>query len=129
MNYYDILGCDPKAPFDEIKRKYQELVKKVHPDKGLEGSSEEFLKIDEAWKTLRDDALRKEYDAKTLQSDLEERDLIYAEVNISNLIFDEEDTAYYPCRCGDHFNIAKDLLEQETLVECNQCSNCLLVKT
>uniref|UniRef100_A0A8C4Y2V8 J domain-containing protein n=2 Tax=Gopherus TaxID=38771 RepID=A0A8C4Y2V8_9SAUR len=33
VNYYDILGVQRNASADDIKKAYQKLVLKVHPDK------------------------------------------------------------------------------------------------
>jgi len=62
-NYYDILGVSKTASADEIKKKFRELSKKHHPDKG--GDEEMFKKINEAYSTLSDPTKRAEYDNPT----------------------------------------------------------------
>jgi molecular chaperone DnaJ len=59
-NYYDILGVDKNATKEEIKKKYRELSKKHHPDKG--GDEEVFKKINEAYSVLSDDNKKYQYD-------------------------------------------------------------------
>ncbi|MEM5875696.1 MAG: DnaJ domain-containing protein [Candidatus Aenigmatarchaeota archaeon] len=59
-NYYSILGIPPDSSEKDIKKKFRELVKKYHPDKG--GDSEKFKEILEAYMILSDKEKRKEYD-------------------------------------------------------------------
>jgi len=61
---YQILGVDPRAPWEEIQGAYKEKIKQYHPDKlshlGEEFSSlanEKFLEIQAAYNQLR--AIRK----------------------------------------------------------------------
>jgi DnaJ-class molecular chaperone len=61
MNYYQILGLDPKCSYDEIKKAYKTLALQHHPDKA-NGSSETFQQINEAYQILRDPEKRKMYD-------------------------------------------------------------------
>lgn len=57
-NYYEILGISRDAASGDIKRSYIEKVKQYPP----ESYPEEFQQIRRAYDTLRDSALRKEYD-------------------------------------------------------------------
>ncbi|CAH1966893.1 unnamed protein product [Acanthoscelides obtectus] len=127
-NYYEILGCNEGATLDELKQNYQQLVKKHHPDKqGDATSTEKFVKIDKAFKTLRDEKSRKEYDASLLQDDFS-GSLIYAELKKNELDF-VDDEAVFVCRCGEKISIPKDVLsEEESIIECSECTNCILVK-
>jgi curved DNA-binding protein len=60
MDYYKILGIAKTATQQEIKQAYRRLASKHHPDRG--GSTEQFQKIEEAYRTLSDDDKRKQYD-------------------------------------------------------------------
>lgn len=60
MDYYKILGVSKTASQQEIKQAYRRLASKCHPDRG--GLTEEFQKIEEAYRTLGDESKRKQYD-------------------------------------------------------------------
>ena len=49
---YQILKVHPNAKLEDIKTAYRKLVKIHHPDKG--GDTKIMLKINEAWKTLKE---------------------------------------------------------------------------
>ena len=61
-NYYEILGVDIESNKDEIKNMYRQLAKEWHPDKGKENSEQKMAEINEAYETLSDEKLRREYD-------------------------------------------------------------------
>jgi len=52
MNPYKVLEVEPGASLEEIRKSYRRLAKIHHPDKAG-GSQAEFLKINEAWETLK----------------------------------------------------------------------------
>ena len=52
MNYYEVLGVKPKASSDEIKRAFRKISFEKHPDKNP-NCKDEYLKINEAYETLR----------------------------------------------------------------------------
>ena len=60
-NFYKLLGVKPDATHTEIKRNYFQLAKKLHPDTGPI-TSEEFVKIQNAYETLKNPHLRQLYD-------------------------------------------------------------------
>jgi DnaJ-class molecular chaperone len=60
MDYYKALGVAKDATQQEIKQSYRRLASKHHPDRG--GSTEEFQKIEEAYRTLSDEDKRRQYD-------------------------------------------------------------------
>jgi DnaJ family protein A protein 2 len=58
--YYDLLGVDKNATYDQIKKAYRKLAIKHHPDKG--GDPEKFKEITNAYETLSDKDKRELYD-------------------------------------------------------------------
>ena len=61
-DYYQVLGVDKNADVKMIKRKYRELARKHHPDRG--GDPEMFKKIAEAYEILSDTSRRAQYDSE-----------------------------------------------------------------
>lgn len=127
-NYYSVLGCYESATLDELKRCYQDLIKQHHPDKqsGSQVSSDRFILINKAFNTLKDEQLRKEYDASLLAGDLDKNPIIFAELSKSDLNF-VEGYSNFICRCGNYIEIPENTLE-EVIIECSECSNCILIK-
>ena len=63
-DYYKILGVEPTATADEIKKAYRKLAIQYHPDKnqGDKAAEEKFKEISEAYDVLSDPEKRKKYD-------------------------------------------------------------------
>lgn len=63
-DYYNILGVSPEADSKVIKKTYQTLAKKYHPDvnKGNKEAEQKFKEINEAYHAISDPAKRKKYD-------------------------------------------------------------------
>lgn len=63
VNYYSILGIEKNASMDEIKNAYRKKAKEWHPDICKDKNAEEmFKKINKAFKVLKNEDKRKEYD-------------------------------------------------------------------
>ncbi|MEM7342908.1 MAG: J domain-containing protein [Chloroflexota bacterium] len=66
-NYYKILGVDPKASSDQIKKRFRFLANAYHPDKFTSethkaNAEEEFKAINQAYQILSVPAKRSAYD-------------------------------------------------------------------
>jgi len=65
--HYDVLEVGQTASIDEIKEARKRLAKEWHPDKNQDNLTASNLKqqqINEAYRILGDDDLRRDYDAK-----------------------------------------------------------------
>lgn len=60
VDHYRTLGVSKNADAKEIKKKYRELARKHHPDRG--GNAETFKQINEAYEVLGDAQKRRQYD-------------------------------------------------------------------
>ncbi|HEY8965697.1 MAG TPA: DnaJ domain-containing protein, partial [Candidatus Methylacidiphilales bacterium] len=66
FNYYVRLGLVPTATADDIRKAYRQLARIYHPDVAANKSMAEeiFKQLQEAYSTLSDEILRREYDAR-----------------------------------------------------------------
>lgn len=66
LNHYQILGIPENADSRQIKAAYRSLAKRCHPDTnhGSEAAAELFRQLNEAYRILGNEQLRKAYDQK-----------------------------------------------------------------
>lgn len=135
LDLYTVLGVNPSATKDEIKERYQQLVLRLHPDKGGEHPVEHlpadarvtFDQVVKAWKVLGDDEERRRYDAllRVAAVDEEDRSNVYKTVDWAEMEVDNEFRCY-PCRCGQDFQLCDEDLEDigddpSILLYCEVC--------
>jgi len=135
MSLYDCLNCSPKSNHSELKKSYQELLLKHHPDKNGGKQSPEYLAIDKAWKVLGDEKQRAVYDAElsNAKMELEQDAAVWMQMNLSELELDN-DIHFYQCRCGGAYQVDAQEVEdvkadgdRDILVDCDTCSLNILV--
>ncbi len=61
-DYYAILGADETTSPRDIDRLYKRLASRRHPDRG--GTEEDMKSLNEAYRVLKDDSMRRDYDSK-----------------------------------------------------------------
>jgi DnaJ-like protein len=64
-DYYEILGANERASQRDLDRLYKRLAASRHPDKG--GTEEEMKSLNEAYRVLKNDETRREYDAERVR--------------------------------------------------------------
>ncbi|KAL3670051.1 hypothetical protein V7S43_005421 [Phytophthora oleae] len=148
-SFYEVLDLDASCSTADVRRAYHHAARRYHPDKrsndvsldSTEGSvlqdEKKFLRVQEAYETLRSEELRRKYDAKLQQDDLlrkreQEVVVVSDEVTLTDMRRevllgegDDEDEVLYThqCRCGDLYEITEDEVQEGVdVVPCTGCS-------
>ncbi|XP_038061624.1 dnaJ homolog subfamily C member 24-like [Patiria miniata] len=128
---YAILGTAPEASHQELKSCYQKAILQCHPDKLPQTCSEaeqaaamqRFHLVDTAWRTLSDDASRREYDARQKEN-MRKPLPLNEKVHLDDMDWQEDEEMYtYSCRCGGEYVMTDSDIEQNILIiSCNTCT-------
>ena len=118
QNYYQRLGVDKNATFDEIKSSFRKLISKYHPDINPNDkyATEKTQLIIEAYDCLKSDTLRREYDSKIIEpverKKEEPKPNNNTQTNTSSVNFDEElERIIRAFKKKYHVDSYKDILE------------------
>jgi len=130
MSLYTLLNCSNQATLRELKKNYQELLLKHHPDKNGGQESETFIAVKEAWRVLGSEELRAVYDAEQSNSQLEssQDSAIWNTFSLGDLVSDDGMLGV-TCRCGGQYQVEEEEVkelqlegDEEVLVDCDTCS-------
>ncbi|CAH0382880.1 unnamed protein product [Bemisia tabaci] len=130
-SYYTILGVSENSSPEEIKKQYQNLALQYHPDKlsadqeNDPAVKEKFLRITEAWETLRDPGKRRVYDSILLENALDDNSLKFDSVSYHSLNFVDSSHST-KCKCGGTYDVQRDDLDFSSssclYIPCSSCS-------
>jgi curved DNA-binding protein CbpA len=74
LTHYDVLGVDPAAEMEAIRRAWRLKVRLLHPDRHRDSpddvqaeAARETLRVNKAWDILRDPDKRRQYDLQLLR--------------------------------------------------------------
>ncbi|KAE8905619.1 hypothetical protein PF005_g4518 [Phytophthora fragariae] len=138
---YEVLGLAATCSADDVRRAYHQAARRCHPDKRssdpIKEDEQQFLRVQEAYETLRNAELRRQYDAKLQQSELvrkreQEVVVVSDDVPLADMQREvlpgegsDEDEVFFThqCRCGDVYEITEDELQDGVdVVPCTGCS-------
>lgn len=123
MDFYAVLQVDSKASQEDIKKAYQQLILRHHPDKAQDhqGNADIFIKIDEAWRVLKEPESRKVYDSERFQQTSQM--IIHDTVRSDEFIFDDSNEVhYFTCKCGGWYVLDEESKDAEYIICCDECS-------
>ena len=104
VNYFDVLNVSENAEPEVIKASYKTLAKKYHPDSyagDKEDAERKMALINEAYQTLSDERLRKQY-LQRLKADRSYKNKHDDDVESYSKTYDEATSVY------NNFNHARD---------------------
>ena len=137
---YTVLGVTQAASADEIRRAYQALARRHHPDRAGEEEAAAFLRVQRAYDQVREPNARWKLDVAERAARINAAGAAARvfDVDLGEMSFTEEVPSYgdddvvegvvagvwrYPCRCGDEYELHEDQLEAGIQhLTCRSCS-------
>lgn len=138
-DYYDILGIASNASPDEIRAAYQRLALAHHPDKQLHAATNSgaataaqlatntraFIRITEAWNTLRDEQLRRVYDAELFRRRFDHSPVVHQLIGAAEVRRTADGLGLaYTCRCGAECRVDTPPNRPNDAWRYNTCDEC-----
>ncbi|XP_072242905.1 dnaJ homolog subfamily C member 24 isoform X1 [Leuresthes tenuis] len=113
QDLYAVLGASPSDSVQQLRHRYQQLALQYHPDRLLQSSSEaagsRFVEVEAAWRILRDQNTRRQYDLQRRAQELKQDWPVDSAVHLEDMTWDQEECVYtYCCRCGGGFSISEE---------------------
>uniref|UniRef100_A0A3Q3X9W4 J domain-containing protein n=1 Tax=Mola mola TaxID=94237 RepID=A0A3Q3X9W4_MOLML len=126
---YAVLGASSSDSAQQLRHRYQQLVLQYHPDRVRgQGSSEsavkKFLELDAAWRILRDESSRRQYDMQLRERQLKQDWPVDSTVCLEDMSWDEGDCTPLQRRPKDDEEEETDEEKQRGVVVC--CDTCSL---
>lgn len=142
---YEVLGVSSEASADEVRRSYQLLARRHHPDRAGDtgDAAAAFRRVQRAYDRLREPNARWAHDvaARAARINAAGAASRVSEVDLSEMRYAEEAPSYgegdavegvlagvwrYDCRCGDEYTLYEDqLVAGIDHLPCRSCSLCL----
>jgi len=126
---YSRLHCTQTDSQQELKRAYQELVLRLHPDKTGGKECQAFINVQEAWRVLGDVEHRARYNAQLANNklDAEQDAAIAATFGLQELGDCQDGDIGIQCRCGgfykgERLELEEAIREADVLLDCDTCS-------
>ncbi|XP_078453262.1 dnaJ homolog subfamily C member 24-like isoform X3 [Lampetra planeri] len=102
---YSVLGVSRTDSPRALRRRYQELVRQLHPDRAAQGLGKgereeqlrRFLEVERAWRTLGDAETRRAHDLRARDRDLQQEGPIQDSFSIDDMDWDDGTDSPFPC--------------------------------
>ncbi|XP_030282175.1 dnaJ homolog subfamily C member 24 isoform X2 [Sparus aurata] len=98
---YAVLGASSSDSVHQLKHRYQQLALQYHPDRlrgerslEVESGVKKFLEVDAAWRILRDQNTRRQYDLQRRAQELKQDLPVDSTVYLEDMTWDQGNTMY-----------------------------------
>nr|ALS04510.1 DnaJ-like protein subfamily C member 24 [Acartia pacifica] len=133
MDYYQVLNSRQSEDLSVIKRRYQDLLLKHHPDKNGGVESLLFQQVREAWSHLSSPERRQQYDAQLYRAQLDQDSAVWCTLDLTQFRQSGGDYSF-ECKCSGVYEIDQEQLDDlrkdgdsDCLIACDSCSLSVLV--
>jgi NhaP-type Na+/H+ and K+/H+ antiporter len=129
---FEVLGVSRDCDQRELKRKYQQLARELHPDKNQylgelerKEKTKMFQNVEKAYHLLENESDRERINAKLTGEDLRQDWPVSDTLILADMEYCPEEKCYScQCRCGGSYVVQEEDLPADCVVIC--CSFCTL---